>query len=201
MNGGVTFISDNRRNDLSGNSGKSVEGCALLGALCLAAIALRAQVPAGPHQKQKIAGLIRVWGSGNLSTLAAAWEQGVRQRQPGMRFQTSLRGNASALGGLYTGAADIALMDREGLAIELDGYEQARDHKPLACRVATMNLANGAPGVFVYVDRAPGHALDRKVKEYLRFVLSQAGQESVARATGYLPLGPEILREERAKLE
>ena len=175
----------------------------MLGAFCLVVVA-RAQVPATLPEyqpEQKTFGRIRTWGSGNLGTIASAWEAGFRQRQPGVRFETSLRGNASALGGLYTGAADIALMEREALPIELDGYEQAQGHKPLALKVAVSNFASGTSSVFVYIQRDPGHAPDANVKEYLRFVLSREGQDSVARASGYLPLSPETLREERAKLE
>ena len=55
--------------------------------------------------------------------------------------------------------------------------------------------------VYIYVNRPPGKALEPKVKEFLKMVLSREGQEVVAREGVYIPLTPETVREERAKLE
>lgn len=54
--------------------------------------------------------------------------------------------------------------------------------------------------IYIYFDRKPGTALDPKFKEFLRFVLSADGQALVA-AAGYLPLPPEVVASERAKLD
>lgn len=54
---------------------------------------------------------------------------------------------------------------------------------------------------FVYVNRAPGRALDPKVREFLRFVLSREGQEIVARSGIYSPLPESVIREQLAKIE
>ncbi len=55
--------------------------------------------------------------------------------------------------------------------------------------------------VYIFVNRPPGKALEPKVKEFLQLVLSREGQDVVAREGVYIPLTPEIVREERAKLE
>ena len=55
--------------------------------------------------------------------------------------------------------------------------------------------------VYIYVNKKPGQALEPKVKEFLKMVLSRQGQEVVAREGVYIPLTPEIVREELAKLE
>jgi phosphate transport system substrate-binding protein len=55
--------------------------------------------------------------------------------------------------------------------------------------------------VYIFVNRPPGKALEPKVKEFLELVLSREGQDVVAREGVYIPLTPEMVREERAKLD
>jgi phosphate transport system substrate-binding protein len=52
-----------------------------------------------------------------------------------------------------------------------------------------------------YVNRAPGKPLDPKVREFLRFVLSQEGQDCVQREGRYLPLTAAMVREQLKKLD
>ena len=54
--------------------------------------------------------------------------------------------------------------------------------------------------LFIYVNRAPNKPLDPLVREFLRFVLSQEGQQLVVKA-GYLPIAHAITQQELAKLE
>jgi phosphate transport system substrate-binding protein len=51
-----------------------------------------------------------------------------------------------------------------------------------------------------YYNRDPGQPLDPKISEFLHFVLSQEGQECVQREGRYLPLTPEVVQRELAKL-
>ena len=53
--------------------------------------------------------------------------------------------------------------------------------------------------LYVYVNRAPGKALDPVVREFLKFVFSKEGQEIVLK-DGYYPLPAAIVKEELAKL-
>jgi phosphate transport system substrate-binding protein len=55
--------------------------------------------------------------------------------------------------------------------------------------------------VYFYIDREPGKPVDPKVKEFLRYVLSREGQDSVQRDAKYLPLTAEIVRAQLKKLE
>jgi len=108
--------------------------------------------------------MVRVWGHGHrgrddMGALVSAWENGFRQARPefqAVRFEVSLYGNASAVGGLYTGAADLALIDRPPLAIEVDGYQQGTGHDPTGVAVATGSLAtrHHAPALAVIVPTA-----------------------------------------------
>jgi phosphate transport system substrate-binding protein len=55
--------------------------------------------------------------------------------------------------------------------------------------------------VYIFVNRPPGKALEPKIKEFLKAVLSREGQDIVAREGVYIPLTPQIVREELAKLD
>jgi phosphate transport system substrate-binding protein len=52
--------------------------------------------------------------------------------------------------------------------------------------------------LYVYINKAPNKPLDPLTREFLRFVLSQAGQETVVK-DGYLPLPNSIVTEELTK--
>jgi phosphate transport system substrate-binding protein len=54
--------------------------------------------------------------------------------------------------------------------------------------------------IYIFVNRPPGKALEPKIKEFLKAVLSREGQEIVAKEGVYIPLTLQIVREELAKL-
>ena len=55
--------------------------------------------------------------------------------------------------------------------------------------------------VFFWVNRDPKKPLDPKLREYLRFILSQEGQAQIIRDGKYLPLTKEVIEQERKKLD
>ena len=55
--------------------------------------------------------------------------------------------------------------------------------------------------VYIYVNRPPGTKLEPKIKEFLKAVLSQQGQQVVAEEGVFMPLLPGVVQEELAKLE
>jgi phosphate transport system substrate-binding protein len=55
--------------------------------------------------------------------------------------------------------------------------------------------------VYIFVNRPPGKALEPKTKEFLKLVLSKQGQEVVAAEGVFMPLLPDVVKEELAKLE
>ena len=55
--------------------------------------------------------------------------------------------------------------------------------------------------IYIFVNRPPGKPLDPKLKEFLRYVLSREGQETVARNGSYLPLTADVAREQIRKLD
>ena len=114
----------------------------------------------------QVSGPIRLWGHGRrdadvLGGLVAAWKAGFLTHQPQAPLVPTLRGDATAIGGLYTGAADVALMERDLLPIELDGYLPVMGHPPLQVDVATGSLDRPdhafAPVIFVHRDNPLAH--------------------------------------------
>jgi phosphate transport system substrate-binding protein len=55
--------------------------------------------------------------------------------------------------------------------------------------------------IYIYLNRKPGEPLDPKVREFLKFVLSEQGQQDVAKEGVFLPLTPKIVKEELAKVQ
>jgi phosphate transport system substrate-binding protein len=55
--------------------------------------------------------------------------------------------------------------------------------------------------VYIYVNRKPRTPLEPKIKEFLKMVLSQQGQDVVAKEGVYIPLLPAVVKEELAKLD
>ena len=54
---------------------------------------------------------------------------------------------------------------------------------------------------YFYLNREPGKPIDPKVEEFLRFILSQEGQDCIQRDGKYMPLTPEIVKAQLKKLE
>ncbi|MEW6366332.1 MAG: PstS family phosphate ABC transporter substrate-binding protein [Acidobacteriota bacterium] len=53
--------------------------------------------------------------------------------------------------------------------------------------------------LYIYVNKAPTGSLDPLRAEYIRYILSRAGQEAVVK-DGYLPLTAKLVQEERSRL-
>lgn len=108
---------------------------------------------------------------------------------------------------------DALANDRYGIAVSNIRYA-GPDVKPLAIGVTpsgpffpvtkqtlidrTYPLSRVIPAV---IDRAPGMPIDPKVREFLRYLLSQEGQQVIVRDGRYLPLSPAVVRKERKKLD
>jgi phosphate transport system substrate-binding protein len=54
--------------------------------------------------------------------------------------------------------------------------------------------------VFMFIKRPPGKAVDPKVKEFMRYILSRQGQETVEKQNVYLPMTKELVNAELKKL-
>ena len=108
---------------------------------------------------------------------------------------------------------DALALNRFGIAISNVRYANAHV-KPVALarapgapyHLATIAslIAQDYPLVRIiaaFVDRAPGRPLEPAVREFLRFILSREGQQALLQESGYLPLGPEAIRQALEKLQ
>jgi phosphate transport system substrate-binding protein len=72
------------------------------------------------------------------------------------------------------------------------------DATPTTVEERTYPLARS---VWIYTNQAPGHPLDPRVREFLRFIFSREGQELVRKEGDYLPLTPELAAAQLKRLE
>src|SRR5438552_3044018 len=85
----------------------------------------------------RVTGTIRIWGNEHTSGIVKYWEEGFGKYHPGIRFETNLRGTSSAIGGLYTGAADVALTGSDVWPIDIEGFDETFHYKPFGIEVLT----------------------------------------------------------------
>lgn len=111
----------------------------------------------GYSPNRQVSGTIRIWGEERslIEPLVTSWEAGFRRYQPDVRFKNRLVGNASGIGGLYTGVADLALITRDIWPTEVDGYEQVFGHKPSRVMIATGSLEaeHYEPALVIFVHK------------------------------------------------
>ena len=117
----------------------------ILTALALASACVCAQDPKVlPHYQpeQFVKGTIRIWGHGSpkhnfMGRLMKYWEEGFRKYQPGIQIENKMYGTASAIGALYTGAADLTIMGEEIHAPAAAAFERVMHYPPLGIEIAT----------------------------------------------------------------
>jgi phosphate transport system substrate-binding protein len=95
-----------------------------------------------------------------MEGLLKRWEVGFAQFHSGARFENHMYGAASAIGGLYAGAADLVL-SREIWPEESQAFAQVKGHAPLVFEVATGSFdvptKSDALGIFVAARNPLGH--------------------------------------------
>ncbi len=122
--------------------------------LTLAQTCIAQEIPAYTPSN-RVTGTIRSWGSEQMAGLMRLWEQEFRRYQPGVFFQDKLRGTMSPIGGVYGGAADLALMGREIWPAERMAFCQAMGYDPLVIEVATgsFDVPTKADALVIFVHR------------------------------------------------
>jgi phosphate transport system substrate-binding protein len=110
---------------------------------------------------EPVSGTIRVWGHGSpkhdfMGRLMDAWISGFTKAQPGERVENHMYGTASAIGALYSGAGDIAILGEEISPAALSAFEREKHYAPTCFPIATgsldVNFFDYAHMVFVRKD-------------------------------------------------
>ncbi len=89
--------------------------------------------------------MIRLWGHGSpkhdfMGRLMDAWIAGFAKYQPGVKFENHMYGTASAIGALYTGAGDIAILGEEISPAAVTAFEREKHYAPTGIPIATGSL-------------------------------------------------------------
>lgn len=170
----------------------------------LACAAARAAAPELPPayvaQPQPLSGTIRIWGHGAfggrqdfIETLAKSWEAGFQRHYPQVRFENHLTGTAAAIGSLYTGVGDLALMGREIWPNEVAAFEEVRHYPPTGVDVVTgsFDVRNHGYAIVIFVHK--DNPIRRLSLAQLDAVFSASHQRSgkAARTWGDLGLSGE----------
>ena len=117
------------------------------------------------QSEQTVSGTLRLWGHGSPDTdfmgkLVRTWEEGFRKHHPGIQFENRMYGTASAIGALYAGAGDLAIMGREIRPFEISAFERVFRYPPLGVDITTGSLdirnMDFALNVFVHKDNPLG---------------------------------------------
>jgi phosphate transport system substrate-binding protein len=104
---------------------------------------------------EQASGTLRVWGSAQMQELMRLWEAGYHRYQPAVHFQEQMKGTVSAMGGLYAGAADLALMGREIWPDETLAYRQVTGTAPTGIQVTmgSFDVPTKADALMIFVRR------------------------------------------------
>src|SRR5260370_6266489 len=111
--------------------------------------------------EQTVSGTLRLWGHGSPDTdfmgkLVRSWEEGFRHYHPEIKFDNRMYGTASAMGALYTGVGDLAILGREIWPNETSTFEKIFHYDPLGIDITTGSLdirnMDFALNVFVHKD-------------------------------------------------
>ena len=125
-----------------------------------AALAFVDQLPAY-QPEQRVTGHLRIWGHGSfkrdfMGKLLASWITEFAKAQPDVTFENRMYGTASAIGALYSGAGDIAILGEEISPAALRAFRRARGYDPTGIEIATgsldVNFYDYAHMIFVHRD-------------------------------------------------
>ena len=169
-----------------------------LGSLCACCVGLGAHASATAQsarfEAQPVpAGTVRIWGDRYMASIVRAWEEHFRRYHPEVQFETRLMGTDTAMSGLYSDTADLALLGRESNGTESDGFLHTLQYRALQLRLMTGSLdAPGmsyAPVLFVH----KGNPLEKLTLAEVEhaFGCGQPGEGKPARTWGDLGLSGE----------
>jgi phosphate transport system substrate-binding protein len=108
-----------------------------------------------------VTGRIRLWGHGSfkhdfMRALIDSWIAQFNRYQPDVTFEYRMYGTASAVGAIYTGAGDIAILGEEISPAAARAFKRAKGYPPTEISIATgsvdANFFDYAHMIFVHAD-------------------------------------------------
>jgi phosphate transport system substrate-binding protein len=123
--------------------------------------------------------------------------------------QRTTVGNLPALDAIAQGvAADPYAIGYTGLTSVIDGTKAlalANDGKGPYYKGTFQEVVDQkyplSREIYIYLNRKAGDLIDPKVREFLKFILSEQGQQDVVKEGVFLPLTPQIVKEELQKVQ
>jgi phosphate transport system substrate-binding protein len=109
----------------------------------------------------KVNGTITLWGHGSfkrdfMGRLVSLWIDRFHEYQPDVRFVYRMYGTASAIGALYTGAGNLAILGEEISPDAALAFRRAKGYAPTGIPIATgsldVNFFDYAHMIFVHRD-------------------------------------------------
>jgi len=113
------------------------------------------------QSKTQVSGRIRLWGHGSfrhdfMRKLISAWMDEFHQFHPQVEFEYRMYGTASAVGAVYTGVGEIAILGEEISPAAARAFERARGYPHTDITIATgsldVNFFDYAHMIFVHRD-------------------------------------------------
>jgi phosphate transport system substrate-binding protein len=113
------------------------------------------------HPDRQVSGTVTSWGHGFLKDMMRDWERDFHRFQPNVTFRDNLASSAAAMAGLYTGRANLGVLAREIVPMEVAAYQKMTGQKVFPVTVLTGSYADPdklmALGIFVNRDNPLAH--------------------------------------------
>jgi phosphate transport system substrate-binding protein len=87
---------------------------------------------------------IRIWGPPAMAGIVSRWTAAYSRTHPNVSFELVMKGSDTAVPGLYSGRADIALMGRQNDSVDDNGFSRSMEY-PLT-RLAVTSGSLSTPG-------------------------------------------------------
>ena len=94
---------------------------------------------------ERVSGNVSLWGHGSfkhdfLGELLNVWTSQFQSYQPDVVFENWMHGTASAIGALYTGAGNLAILGEEIHPAAAVAFRRAKGYPPTGIQIATGSL-------------------------------------------------------------
>jgi len=132
---------------------------------------------------------LRIWGNPAMLGLAERWAEAYRQLHPDVTFEFQMKGSDSAIHGLVSGAADLALMGRENDGVDDNGFARPKGYPVTRIEIANGSLSAAGKSDAVAVLVARDNPLSRLSQAQLGQILTcGVGAPPALRTWGQLGL-------------